>query len=195
MTFITTPEQREDVQAYRNEASLKSDLDRTDTRKKKTGIFTGGYAINPVNDARIPVWVADYVLISYGTGAIMAVPGHDERDWEFARAFGLPIVEVVAGGDVEQAAYTDNQDGVLTNSSATGITLDGLRVPDAKKQIIQWLESHGKGQGTINYKLRDWLFSRQRYWGEPIPVIHVDGQPKPLDEASLPLELPEVEKI
>ena len=124
----------------------------------------------------------------------MAVPGHDERDWEFARAFGLPIVEVVAGGDVEQAAYTDNQDGVLTNSSATGITLDGLRVPDAKKQIIQWLESHGKGQGTINYKLRDWLFSRQRYWGEPIPVIHVDGQPKPLDEASLPLELPEVEK-
>ncbi|MCC5925059.1 MAG: leucine--tRNA ligase [Bacteroidetes bacterium] len=191
---ITTSEQRDAVEQYRKDASLKSDQDRTDTRKKKTGMFTGGYAVNPVNNARIPVWVADYVLISYGTGAIMAVPGHDERDWEFAKTFGLPIVEVVAGGNVEEAAYTDNQDGVLTNSASTGISLDGLNVPEAKKRIITWLEEQQKGRGTVNYKLRDWLFSRQRYWGEPIPIIHVDGQPKPVAESALPLELPEVEK-
>lgn len=192
--IITTAGQKESVAKYRNDAALKSDQDRTDARKKKSGVFTGGFAINPVNGAKVPVWIADYVLISYGTGAIMAVPGHDERDWEFAKTFGLPIVEVVAGGNVEEAAYTDNQNGVLTNSSNTGIVLDGLSVPEAKKIIIEWLEGQNKGRGTINYKLRDWLFSRQRYWGEPIPIIHVDGEPKALPESELPLVLPEVDK-
>jgi leucyl-tRNA synthetase len=192
--IITTPEYAEAVGTYRTQSAAKSDQDRTDARKKKTGVFTGGYAINPVNGAHIPVWIADYVLISYGTGAIMAVPGHDERDWEFARAFDLPIVEVVSGGDITRQAYTDNQDGVLVNSSSASISIDGLKVPEAKKKIIAWLEEQGKGRGTINYKLRDWLFSRQRYWGEPIPIIHVDGQAKPVGETELPLELPEVDK-
>jgi leucyl-tRNA synthetase len=191
---ITTADFVDAVQLYRTQSASKSDQDRTDARKKKTGVFTGGYAINPVNGAKIPVWIADYVLISYGTGAIMAVPGHDERDWEFARTFDLPVVEVVSGGDVTQQAYTDNLDGVLVNSSSDGISIDGLKVPEAKKKIISWLEDQGKGRGTVNFKLRDWLFSRQRYWGEPIPIIHVDGQPKPIPESALPLELPEVEK-
>lgn len=191
---VTTPEQAAAVKHYQANASKKSDQDRTDARKKKTGVFTGGYAINPVNQSRIPIWIADYVLISYGTGAIMAVPGHDERDWEFARQFDLPIVEVVSGGDIEKAAYTDNQDGVLVNSTGPDVSLDGLKVLDAKKKIISWLESSGTGVGTVNFKLRDWLFSRQRYWGEPIPVIHVDGGPKPLSESDLPLLLPDVDK-
>jgi leucyl-tRNA synthetase len=191
---ITTAEQSEAVAAYKQNASTKSDQDRTDARRKKSGVFTGGFAINPVTGAEIPVWIADYVLISYGTGAIMAVPGHDERDWEFAKTFDLPIVEVVSGGNVQQAAYTDNSSGILINSASDEIQLDGLPVPDAKKKIITWLEASGKGQGTVNYKLRDWLFSRQRYWGEPIPIIHVDGVPQPISTQELPLLLPEVEK-
>ncbi len=191
---ITTSKYKNAVERYRNEAAGKSDQDRTNARKKKTGVFTGGYAINPVNGKKVPVWIADYVLISYGTGAIMAVPGHDERDWEFAREFKLPIVEVVSGGDIEKEAFTDNENGVLVNSSANGLSLDGLKVPDAKKKIINWLEANSLGRGTVNYKLRDWLFSRQRYWGEPIPVIHVDGEVKPLDESQLPLVLPEVKR-
>lgn len=191
---LTTPDQLDAVKAYRETASKKSDQDRTDARKKKTGVSTGGFAINPVTGQNVPVWIADYVLISYGTGAIMAVPGHDERDWEFAKTFQLPIVEVVSGGNVHEAAYTDNATGVLLNSSNADISLDGLPVPDAKKKIIAWLEETKQGTGSINYKLRDWLFSRQRYWGEPIPIIHVDGQPKPISEKELPLELPEVDK-
>jgi leucyl-tRNA synthetase len=191
---VTSTEQSEVLRSYQANASKKSDQDRTDARKKKTGVFTGGYAINPVNGERIPIWIADYVLISYGTGAIMAVPGHDERDWEFARQFDLPIVEVVSGGDIEKEAYTNNLEGVLVNSNSGDLDLNGLNVPDAKRKIISWLETNGKGRGTVNYKLRDWLFSRQRYWGEPIPIIHVDGESKPLPESELPLVLPDVDK-
>lgn len=187
---ITTPAQKAAVNAYVDEAARKSDLDRTGDVKLKTGVFTGGYAVNPANGEEIPVWIADYVLISYGTGAIMAVPGHDVRDWEFAKQFGLPIVEVVSGGNVEIEAFTDSEKGVAVNSGF----LDGMRVPEAKKTMISWLEEQGKGNGTVNYKLRDWLFSRQRYWGEPIPLIHVDGEVKPLPESMLPLLLPEVER-
>lgn len=187
---ITTSAQQAAVKAYVDEAARKSDLDRTGDVKLKTGVFTGGYAVNPANGEEIPVWIADYVLISYGTGAIMAVPGHDVRDWEFANQFGLPIVEVVSGGDVEKEAFTDSEKGVAVNSGF----LNGLSVKEAKKTMISWLEDQGKGNGTVNYKLRDWLFSRQRYWGEPIPLIHVDGEVKPLPESMLPLLLPEVEK-
>lgn len=194
VSVLTTGGQSDVVEAYNELAAKKSDQDRTDARKKKTGVFTGGYAINPANGLKIPVWIADYVLINYGTGAIMAVPGHDERDWEFAKTFDLPIVEVVSGGNVETEAYTDNESGTLINSSNDSINLNGLKVSDAKKKITSWLESEGLGHGTVNYKLRDWLFSRQRYWGEPIPVIHVDGNHKPLSEDSLPLTLPEVDK-
>ncbi|MCH8568084.1 MAG: leucine--tRNA ligase [Balneolales bacterium] len=192
---ITVPAQQTVVSAYVETAKKKSDLDRTDLNKHKTGVFTGSYAINPANGARIPVWIADYVLISYGSGAIMAVPGHDERDWEFARAFDLPIQEVVSGGNVEKAAYTDTDsaDAKLVNSSGEGVSLDGLGVTDAKARMIEWLESSGKGEATVTYKLRDWLFSRQRYWGEPFPIIYVDGKPKPLPATELPLLLPEVE--
>lgn len=185
---ITSDEQREAVQAYVDAAANKSDLQRTDLAKEKTGVFTGSYAINPVNQERVPVWIADYVLASYGTGAIMAVPGHDERDWEFAKAFDLPIIEVISGGDVQEAAHTD--DGEAVNSDF----LNGMKVQEAKETMISWLEEHGKGQGTINYKLRDWLFSRQRYWGEPFPIIHLeDGTHAALPEEQLPLRLPELE--
>ncbi len=184
---ITTDGQAAAVAAYKEQAARKSDLQRTDLAKEKTGVFTGAYAINPVNDAKIPIWIADYVLASYGTGAIMSVPGHDVRDWEFARQFDLPIVEVVSGGDVTVEAYTG--DGVLVNS---GI-IDGLSVPDAKKKITAWLEERGKGIGAVNYKLRDWLFSRQRYWGEPFPIVHhADGTHSALPEEQLPLTLPEL---
>jgi leucyl-tRNA synthetase len=189
---ITTAPQRAAVTAYREAAALKSDLDRTDLAKEKTGVFTGAYAINPVNDARIPIWVADYVLISYGTGAIMAVPAHDTRDWEFAKAFDLPIIPVVAlpdgsAPDVSAEAYVG--DGRAVNSGP----FDGLDTGEFKARITAWLEERGLGTKAVNFRLRDWLFSRQRYWGEPIPVLHTeDGTIKPLPLDALPLTLPEV---
>ncbi|MBO8171478.1 MAG: leucine--tRNA ligase [Bacillaceae bacterium] len=187
---ITTPEQKEQVEAYREQAAHKNDLERTDLNKEKTGVFTGAYAVNPANGERIPIWIADYVLITYGTGAIMAVPGHDERDWEFARKFDLPVKEVVQGGNLEKEPYTS--DGPHVNSEF----LNGLNNKDAIEKMIQWLEKEGKGERKISYRLRDWLFSRQRYWGEPIPVIHLeDGTIKPIPEDELPLELPEVDQI
>lgn len=185
---ITTSDQREAVEAYKEEAARKSDLERTELSKEKTGVFTGAYAVNPATGKEIPIWVADYVLASYGTGAIMAVPGQDERDWEFAEKFGLPIIRTVQPpDDFDGKAYTG--EGPAINSDF----LDGLNVEEAKKKIIEWLEEKGAGKKAINYKLRDWLFSRQRYWGEPFPVIHVDGKPKPVPEDQLPVTLPEVE--
>ncbi len=187
---ITTEAQREAVRAYVAEATQKSDLERTDLAEGKTGVFTGAYAINPVNGEQIPIWISDYVLVTYGTGAIMAVPAHDTRDWEFATKFGLPIIEVVSGGDVTEEAYVG--DGALVNSSF----LDGLSVPDAKAKITAWLQEKGLGEGTVNYRLRDWLFSRQRYWGEPFPVLHREDATVvtvPVDQ--LPVELPHLDEF
>ena len=195
---ITTDAQRPAVEAYIKQAAQKSDLDRTDLAKTKTGVFTGAHAVNPVNGERIPIWVADYVLMGYGTGAIMAVPGHDERDHEFAREFDLPIIEVVSGSDkpIEIEAFTDNQDGVMVNSTGMdGFSLDGLKVPDAIAKITAWLEERGLGTGRIQYRLRDWLFSRQRYWGEPFPIVHTDdGEVVALDESWLPVGLPAIDE-
>jgi leucyl-tRNA synthetase len=189
---LTTDGQREAVEAYVATAVRRSDLDRQSDAREKTGVFTGSFAINPVNDEPIPVYVADYVLMGYGTGAIMAVPAHDSRDWEFAKAFDLPIVEVVAGPestDVHEAAYTG--DGLAVCSSNEEISLDGLAVEDAKAAITAWLEAKGLGEGTVQYKLRDWLFSRQRYWGEPFPIVYGDdGEPQALPASELPLVLP-----
>ncbi|MDQ4020559.1 MAG: leucine--tRNA ligase [Actinomycetota bacterium] len=187
----------EAVAAYQHTVSRRSDLERQESREK-TGVFTGAYATNPVNGQQIPVFIPDYVLMGYGTGAIMAVPGHDQRDWEFAREFGLPIVEVISGGDVEQAAYVG--DGVAVNSANDEVSLDGLAVDEAKKSITEWLSERGYGEGTVQYKLRDWLFARQRYWGEPFPIVYpvgADGEPDlrhpiPLPERFLPVELPDV---
>ncbi|MDM7491092.1 leucine--tRNA ligase [Rhodococcus sp. CSLK01-03] len=177
----------EAVAGYRASIAAKSDLERQES-KEKTGVFLGAYAVNPVNGQALPVFIADYVLTGYGTGAIMAVPGHDQRDWEFATEFGLPVVEVIAGGDISQEAYTG--DGTLVNSGE----LNGLSVADAKKAIIATLEESGAGTGTIQYKLRDWLFARQRYWGEPFPIVYdADGNPHALPESALPVELPDVE--
>jgi len=187
---ITMHEYRGAVDAYREQAAKKSDLERTDLAKDKTGCFTGAYAINPVNGKKIPVWIADYVLASYGFGAIMAVPAHDTRDWEFAKKFGLPIIEVLKGGDVEKEAHTG--EGIHVNSGF----LDGLMKEEAIERMIAWLEGKGLGRRAVNYKLRDWIFSRQRYWGEPIPLIHCETcgiVPVPEDE--LPLTLPEVESF
>ena len=181
----------DEVDAYREQAARKSEFERTELAKDKTGVELKGIkAINPVNGKEIPIWTSDYVLSTYGTGAIMAVPAHDERDYAFARKFGLPVIEVVAGGDIEKEAYTDIENGIMVNSGF----LDGLPVKEAKAKIIEFLEEKGIGAGKVNYKLRDWVFSRQRYWGEPIPVVKCDccGW-VPLDESELPLLLPEVE--
>ena len=223
---ITMPEQRQAVKGYQEFAATKSDLERTELAKEKTGVFTGGYAINPVNNERIPIWIADYVLASYGTGAIMAVPGHDDRDWEFAYKFGLKIVQVVLpptsdlsgavaylkeinesrrglvigawtneksardGATLSSTGFTD--DGVGVNSANSEISLNGLPTPQAKTRIIAWLESKGLGKRTINYKLRDWLFSRQRYWGEPFPILWRGGQHEGLPDGALPLSPPDL---
>lgn len=187
---ITTPEQKEAVEAYIEETARKSDLKRTDLAKEKTGVFTGAYAINPVNGKEIPIWIADYVLASYGTGAIMAVPAHDERDYEFARKFDLEIMPVIEGGDISEAAYTE--DGAHINSGF----VDGMNKQEAIEKMNMWLEEHGVGKRETSYRLRDWLFSRQRYWGEPIPIIHwEDGTVTALSEEELPLRLPKTENI
>ena len=178
------------VRAYQAEAARKSDFERTELAKDKTGVCLEGVkGINPVNDTEIPIFISDYVLATYGTGAIMAVPAHDTRDYDFAKAFGLPIIEVVAGGDVEKEAFTDCATGVMVNSGF----LTGMTVEEAKKAITNWLEENGKGHAKVNFKLRDWVFSRQRYWGEPIPMVycpHCGWQPLP--ESELPLRLPEI---
>jgi len=187
---ITTEEQQAAVEAYQDAAARKSDLERTDLAKEKTGVFTGAYAINPVNGAKLPIWIADYVLAGYGTGAIMAVPGHDSRDYEFAKQFELPIIEVVSGGDVSKEAYTG--DGPHVNSEL----LNGLNNEAAIAAMVKHLEETGKGKAKVTYRLRDWLFSRQRYWGEPIPILHLeDGTMKTVPEDQLPLLLPDVDAI
>lgn len=185
---LTTPEQKEAVEAYVDAAAKKSDLERTDLAKDKTGVFSGSYAINPVNGKLIPIWIADYVLISYGTGAIMAVPAHDDRDWEFAKKFNLPIIEVLKSEvDVQEQAWTE--DGIHVNSEF----LDGLNKKDAIEKMLAWLAENNCGKAAVNYKLRDWIFSRQRYWGEPIPLIHCpDCGTVEVPDDQLPLELPEV---
>ena len=181
----------DEIVAYREQAAKKSDFERTELAKDKTGVQIAGLtAVNPVNSKEIPIWVSDYVLMSYGTGAIMAVPGHDTRDWEFAKKFNLPVIEVIAGGDVEKEAYTDVATGTLVNSGF----LTGKSVEEAKKAMIDWLVEKGLGVSKTNFKLRDWVFSRQRYWGEPIPVVKCEKCGfVPVDESELPLELPEVE--
>ena len=182
---ITTPEQKEAVAAYKKEIATKSDLQRTDLNKDKTGVFTGAYAINPINGKKIPIWISDYVLITYGTGAIMAVPAHDTRDYEFAKKFDLPIIPVLEGGNIEKEAFTG--DGKHINSDF----LNGMGKQEAIDTMIKWLEEYHCGEKKITYKLRDWLFSRQRYWGEPIPIIHMsDGTLRAVNEQDLPLELP-----
>lgn len=191
---ITTPEQAAAVQAYQAEAAAKTSIDRQ-ADKEKTGVFTGAYATNPVNGASIPIWIADYVMMGYGTGAIMAVPAHDERDHAFAVKFELPIVEVVqspADHDIQAAAWTG--DGELVNSANDHITLSAKPVAEAKKLITDWLDAKGQGKAKVQYRLRDWLFSRQRYWGEPFPILHgPDGELRAVDEADLPVNLPEME--
>ncbi len=194
---VATPERRAEVLAYQEATTRKSDLQRQDEGRQKSGVFTGGHAINPVNGGRLPIWIADYVLMGYGTGAIMAVPGHDQRDWEFARAFDLPVREVISGGDLEREAFTDNQQGTVMNSATPdgSFSIDGLAPPEAIARITRWLEDQGKGRRAVNYKLRDWLFSRQRYWGEPFPIVWRDGEPVPLPEEQLPLRLPATENF
>jgi len=191
---IVTDEQRSKVEAYIEETKKKSDFDRTEVNKDKTGVFTGSYAINPFSKEKIEIWISDYVLISYGTGAIMAVPGHDQRDWEFASKYNLPIVEVVEGGDVSKAAYTAKGSAKIINSSSDiTLSMDGLSVDEAIKKAISFIEKNAIGKATVNYKLRDWLFSRQRYWGEPFPLIHKDDSVELIQETDLPVMLPEVE--
>lgn len=187
---ITTADQRQTVETYLEKVKMKSDLERTDLAKEKTGVFTGAYAVNPINGKKVPIWIADYVLVSYGTGAIMAVPAHDERDYEFATEFGLDIVPVLEGGDISKEAFTG--DGQHINSEF----LNGLNKTDGIAKAIKWLEEKGVGEKKTSYRLRDWLFSRQRYWGEPIPMIHwEDGTITPVPESELPLMLPKTDNI
>jgi leucyl-tRNA synthetase len=187
---ITTADQRQAVETYLEKVKMKSDLERTDLAKEKTGVFTGAYAVNPINGKKVPIWIADYVLVSYGTGAIMAVPAHDERDYEFATEFGLDIVPVLEGGDISKEAFTG--DGQHINSEF----LNGLNKTDGIAKAIEWLEEKGVGEKKTSYRLRDWLFSRQRYWGEPIPMIHwEDGTITPVPESELPLMLPKTDNI
>lgn len=187
---LTTPEHKAEVEKYKEEASRRSDLERTDLNKDKTGVFTGSYVINPVNGEKLPIWISDYVLSSYGTGAVMAVPSGDQRDYDFATKFNLPIKPIIEGADVSEGAF--DGDGKHINSGF----LDGLNVADAKQKMIDWLEEHDAGHKKVNYRLRDWIFSRQRYWGEPIPVIHWDdGTTSLVPEDELPLELPKTDNI
>lgn len=185
---ITSSEQKEAVEEYKKNCACKSELERTQLNKEKTGVFTGAYAINPVNQKKIPIWISDYVLASYGTGAIMAVPAHDSRDYEFAKKFGLEIIQVLEGGDIATAAH--EEDGIHMNSEF----LDGLNKEDAIEKMLAWLEEHKCGHRHVNYRLREWIFARQRYWGEPIPVVHMeDGNLVALSDDELPLILPELE--
>ncbi|MBE7088023.1 MAG: leucine--tRNA ligase [Clostridiales bacterium] len=185
---ITTPEQKDEVEAYKKACASKSELERTELNKEKTGAFTGAYAINPANGNKIPVWISDYVLTSYGTGAIMAVPAHDTRDYEFAKKFNIPIIQVLEGGDIEKEAWT--QDGLHINSDF----LNGLNKQDAIDKMCQWLVDNNCGKKTVTYKLREWIFARQRYWGEPLPIIHLEnGEVAILDDSELPLILPEMD--
>ncbi len=184
---ITTLEQKQAVEDYKKQATSKSDLERTELNKDKTGVFTGSYAINPVNGKKIPIWISDYVLSTYGTGCIMAVPAHDQRDYEFATKFGLEIIPVLEGGDISKEAFVD--DGLHINSDF----LNGLNKEDAISKIITWLEENKIGTKKVNYKLREWIFARQRYWGEPIPIVYVDDEMKALADSDLPLVLPELE--
>lgn len=187
---LTTPEHKAEVEKYKEEASRRSDLERTDLNKDKTGVFTGSYVINPVNGEKLPIWISDYVLSSYGTGAVMAVPSGDQRDYDFATKFNLPIKPIIEGADVSEGAF--DGDGKHINSGF----LDGLNIADAKQKMIDWLEEHDAGHKKVNYRLRDWIFSRQRYWGEPIPVIHWDdGTTSLVPEDELPLELPKTDNI
>ncbi len=190
---VTAADRQSAVAAYREAAARKSDLQRQELEKEKTGVFTGGYAVNPVNGERLPIWIADYVVMGYGTGAIMAVPAHDARDWAFAKTYSLPIREVIAGGDVDKEAFVETAKGKVVNSTAPdgSFSIDGLTPVDAIPKITAWLESNGSGREAVNYKLRDWLFARQRYWGEPFPIIWVDGEARSLPEEQLPLALPE----
>ena len=187
---LTTPEHKAEVEKYKEEASRRSDLERTDLNKDKTGVFTGSYVINPVNGEKLPIWISDYVLASYGTGAVMAVPSGDQRDYDFATKFDLPIKPIIEGADISEGAF--DGDGKHINSGF----LDGLNIADAKQKMIDWLEEHDAGHKKVNYRLRDWIFSRQRYWGEPIPVIHWDdGTTSLVPEDELPLELPKTDNI
>ena len=193
VSIVTSPDKKKVVDEYSERAKQKSDLERG-VESVKTGVFTGGYAVNPATKKTIPIWIADYVLMGYGTGAIMAVPGHDERDYDFAREFNIPIVEVVQGGDIDKAAY--GGDGVGVNSANDEVSLNGLKTEEATNVINKWLEEKHIGNRTIQYKLRDWLFSRQRYWGEPIPIVHLeDGTMKAIPEDELPLILPELKRF
>ena len=187
---VTTPEQKHAVEQYRAQCASKSDLERTDLSKEKTGVFTGAYAVNPVNGKQIPVWIADYVLMGYGTGAIMAVPAHDERDFAFAQVFGLPILQVVQppSEDMDWRGFCGYE-----GSSVNSGFLTGLPTPEAKEKMILWLEENGKGRRKVNYKLRDWLFSRQRYWGEPFPIVWENGRHRALPESELPVLQPDLD--
>lgn len=185
---ITTPDQKAEVQKYKELCAQKSDLERTELNKEKTGVFTGAYAINPVNNTKIPIWISDYVLVTYGTGAIMAVPAHDERDYEFAKKFNLEIIPVIEGGDVEKEAYTG--DGVHIHSGF----LDGLNKQEAIDKMLEWLVENKLGEKKVNYRIREWIFARQRYWGEPMPVVHMeDGSIVCLKDEELPLVLPDLQ--